>query len=189
MVVPYQEVPWVLHDCGFLNFQNYEKYRMLFCNEYHSELVETKEQQKENEAVKRIEKLILAQIDQGNLDFAKEMVYQHIKKMQSSELFVVLYLLFQIQDREKAAGESDLFAYTEPVNSTTIKEHFMKLKFCVRRLEYSLSDEDCKEAIAYLEEKKISSICVEKIIELACVEKEKAIENVFRYGQDKRVIF
>lgn len=186
VVVPYQEVPWVLHDCGFLNFQNYEKYRALFCKEYHSTLVESKEQQTENAAVQRIENLIIAQLDQGNLGFAKEMVYQHIKKMQSSELFVVLYLLFQIQDREKAAGESDLFACIEPVNSTTIKEHFMKLKFCVRRLEYSLSDEDCKEAIAYLEEKKISSICVEKIIELACVEKEKAIENVFRYGKHYR---
>lgn len=186
VVVPCQEAPWVLHDCGFLNFQNYEKYRALFCKEYHSTLVESKEQQTENAAVQRIENLIIAQLDQGNLDFAKEMVYQHIKKMQSSELFVVLYLLFQIQDREKAAGESDLFACIEPVNSTTIKEHFMKLKFCVRRLEYSLSDEDCKEAIAYLEEKKISSICVEKIIELACVEKEKAIENVFRYGKHYR---
>ena len=49
-----------------------------------------------------------------------------------------------------------------------------------------MSDEHCKEAIAYLEEKKISSICVEKIIELACVEKEKAIENVFRYGKHYR---
>ena len=159
---------------------------MLFCKEYHPTLVESKEQQTENAVVQRIENLIIAQLDQGNLGFAKEMVYQHIKKMQSSELFVVLYLLFQIQDREKAAGESDLFACIEPVNSTTIKEHFMKLKFCVRRLEYSLSDEDCKEAIAYLEEKKISSICVEKIIELACVEKEKAIENVFRYGKHYR---
>lgn len=181
VVVPYQEVPWVLHDCGFLNFQNYEKYRMLFCNEYHSGLVETKELQKENEAIKRIEKLILAQIDQGNLEFAKEMVYEHIKKMQESELFVVLYLLFTIQEQEREAGESDIFACLEPINSQKIKEHFMNLKFCVRRFEYDLSKEECIEAVDYLQDKKISSICIEKIISLACVDQKKARENLAHY--------
>lgn len=182
VAVPHQETPWVLHDCGFLNFQNYEKYRMLFCREYHEELVDSKEKAKENDTVRRIEELIIAKLDQGNLDFAKEMVYEHIKKMQSSELFVVLYLLFKIQEQEKEAGMSDLFAGIEQINGKKIKEHFMKLKFCARRLEYSLSKEDCTEAAEYLKDKKISSICVEKIIELACVDKEKAIENLFRYG-------
>ncbi len=34
VVVPYQEKPWVLHDCGFLNMTDYEKYRKVYVNEY-----------------------------------------------------------------------------------------------------------------------------------------------------------
>lgn len=34
VVVPYQEKPWVLHDCGFVNMTEYEKYRKKFFAEY-----------------------------------------------------------------------------------------------------------------------------------------------------------
>lgn len=34
VVVPYQEKPWVLHDCGFLNMTDYEKYRKVYVNKY-----------------------------------------------------------------------------------------------------------------------------------------------------------
>lgn len=34
VVVPYQEKPWVLHDCGFLNMEDYEKYRQIYIREY-----------------------------------------------------------------------------------------------------------------------------------------------------------
>lgn len=34
IVVPYQEKSWVLHDCGFLNMTDYEKYRQVYINEY-----------------------------------------------------------------------------------------------------------------------------------------------------------
>lgn len=35
--VPYQEIPWVLHDCGFLNFSNYNHEREIFVKEYFME--------------------------------------------------------------------------------------------------------------------------------------------------------
>lgn len=34
VVVPYQDEPWVLHDCGFLNMSDYDKYRKRFVEEY-----------------------------------------------------------------------------------------------------------------------------------------------------------
>ncbi|MBU5477778.1 glycosyltransferase family protein [Eubacterium sp. MSJ-13] len=34
VVVPYQEKPWTLHDCDFLNMANYDKYRKKFLREY-----------------------------------------------------------------------------------------------------------------------------------------------------------
>lgn len=34
IVVPYQEKPWALHDCGFLNMTDYEKYRQVYIGEY-----------------------------------------------------------------------------------------------------------------------------------------------------------
>lgn len=34
VVVPYQERPWVLHDCGFLDMKDYDRYRKKFLLEY-----------------------------------------------------------------------------------------------------------------------------------------------------------
>lgn len=34
VVVPYQENPWCVHDCGYLNLQNYDKEREKFVKEY-----------------------------------------------------------------------------------------------------------------------------------------------------------
>lgn len=34
VVVPYQETPWVLHDCGFLNMNQYDRYREIFLKNY-----------------------------------------------------------------------------------------------------------------------------------------------------------
>jgi hypothetical protein len=37
IAVPYQKVPWVLHDCGFLNLKNYYSARDKFIKEYAGE--------------------------------------------------------------------------------------------------------------------------------------------------------
>ncbi len=37
IAVPYQQSPWVMHDCGFLNMRGYDKLRKIFINEYKGE--------------------------------------------------------------------------------------------------------------------------------------------------------
>ena len=37
VAVPYQQAPWVLHDCGFLNLAGYQTARDIFVKEYHGE--------------------------------------------------------------------------------------------------------------------------------------------------------
>jgi len=37
IAVPFQEKPWVLHDCGFLDMSGYNKARKIFLNEYKGE--------------------------------------------------------------------------------------------------------------------------------------------------------
>jgi len=37
VAVPYQQAPWVLHDCGFLNLTGYQEARDIFAREYHDE--------------------------------------------------------------------------------------------------------------------------------------------------------
>jgi len=34
VIVPSQQIPWSLHDCGFVNLENYEEERIKFINEY-----------------------------------------------------------------------------------------------------------------------------------------------------------
>ena len=37
VAVPYQQAPWVLHDCGFLNLAGYQTARDIFVKEYYGE--------------------------------------------------------------------------------------------------------------------------------------------------------
>lgn len=37
VAVPYQQTPWVLHDCGFLNLAGYQEARDIFIKEYQGE--------------------------------------------------------------------------------------------------------------------------------------------------------
>lgn len=39
VVVPFQKVPWALHDCGAINMQNYSKYEAIFKKEYKSSVM------------------------------------------------------------------------------------------------------------------------------------------------------
>jgi GT2 family glycosyltransferase/glycosyltransferase involved in cell wall biosynthesis len=41
VAIPYQEQPWCIHDCGIPNMTNYEKYRMIFIQEYINKDVST----------------------------------------------------------------------------------------------------------------------------------------------------
>ncbi|GKX30829.1 streptomycin biosynthesis protein StrF [Vallitalea longa] len=38
IAVPYQEVPWCIHDCGIVKLTDYKKYRLIFLDEYKNEL-------------------------------------------------------------------------------------------------------------------------------------------------------
>ena len=40
VVVPHMDEPWCLHDCGFVNFANYEEERQKFVKEYQGEFGE-----------------------------------------------------------------------------------------------------------------------------------------------------
>ncbi|MCT4545245.1 MAG: glycosyltransferase family protein [Vallitalea sp.] len=38
ILIPYQEKPWCIHDCGLVNLSDYDRYRALFLKEYIDEL-------------------------------------------------------------------------------------------------------------------------------------------------------
>lgn len=198
VIVPRQESPWVLHDCGFLRFEHYEKYRKIFCQEYLSErkdntesntdgedAAKEKEQlmdkQKADEVIKKIEQMIAMYIDTGKIDFAKETIEQYIRKLQNSEMVVKLYILFRIRDEELEANVADLFSTLGEISTRTLLSHYRKLIFYIRRFAYDVSEEGRREAIQYFTEKKVSRICLEDMCQFAGVNAEKLLETIRRY--------
>lgn len=199
VVVPRQEVPWVLHDCGFLNFEKYGHYRDIFCKEYMFEKSEeklSKEKQQEqwdateslleydreaDASVKKINEMISGYIDVGRISLAREMIYQYISKLQHSEVAVKLYILFQIQEEERAENIPDVFARIGTVSTESLLEHFRKLRFYIRRFEYDMAEECQAEAVQYILEKKTSGICLDTIAQFACVNAEDAVKKITEY--------
>ncbi len=39
VVVPYMDEPWIIHDCGVLNLKDYDRYREVFLQEYHDDML------------------------------------------------------------------------------------------------------------------------------------------------------
>ena len=39
VAVPYQNIPWCIHDCGIVKLTDYDKYRAIFLREYRNELI------------------------------------------------------------------------------------------------------------------------------------------------------
>jgi hypothetical protein len=38
VIIPMQQQPWCIHDCGLVNVSGYQHYRQVFLNEYAQEL-------------------------------------------------------------------------------------------------------------------------------------------------------
>lgn len=114
IVVPYQEDPWVVHDCGFAKLTNYDRNRKI-CMEEYPEFFNVPEGEELfssgewDQLSSQLAAAIRRMIDQGQWDEASQTIgIYHQSQMKSSEL-EMLAIICEIEQTDRRVSKRSSF--------------------------------------------------------------------------------
>lgn len=160
IVVPYQEEPWVVHDCGFAKLTNYDRNREICIREYpqffngtaEMELVSNEEW---NYLSSQLAAKIRKMLDRGAWAEAESAIrIYHQKQMKSSEL-EMFGIMCEIEQAERRAGVSH-FMFPQEGDYQKIYKTYVSVRFLLHRMEFEMPSEDYRELIRAVESGNIS---------------------------------
>lgn len=182
VLVPYQETPWAIHDCGFCKLRKYDDDRKLFL-EHYSEFL-SKERESEllynrewDELSSRLSACIREMLENGAwTDAAEALRIYHQKNFKNTEL-EILSNMAEIHRREKEAGISGgFFAGTE--NYRDMYEKYMKVRFLLRRMELGFAETEYEALAQGLLDGAVSYEAAEVLIIHSLADKEAAAKRI-----------
>ncbi len=125
-----------------------------------------------------IDKELYKLVNNNCLDGARKIAYNYIGQYQDNEQFVILFILFKINDIEIASGEDSIFASPAAGTVDSLIKHYTRIKFYLRRFEYGMPEESLNEAFNYFIENKVSINALCKIAEFACINKKNVYKKL-----------
>ncbi|MBR2401345.1 MAG: glycosyltransferase family protein, partial [Lachnospiraceae bacterium] len=176
VVVPYQEIPWVIHDCGFAKLKNYGEESALFLKEYASFVTcEGKRELVYDEEWEQLSQLLevqLMQMLEAGLwkDAESALKIYHQANYKSSNLEVINNIVM-IHNAELIFFEG-LSAFEE------MREMYYRVRFALRRMELAedaVEYADVAEAIA---KKELSFEVLLVFLKHAVVDKKTLLQRV-----------
>lgn len=188
ILVPYQEIPWVLHNCGYAKLKNYFREKDIFLKEY-SAMTSTS---KRNEFVYdaewerlsiQLEHQLENLLKEGRWDEAEEILQiYHTRNFKSSGLEEIAVMV-EIHATEGKSGMPPLF-FSQMNTYDQMKEWYLLVRLAVIRMELADTDEEYRELIQLLHENQTFYTAVLVIIMHAVVDKQKVLERLFRIYLD-----
>ncbi|MGN0350679.1 MAG: glycosyltransferase family protein [Roseburia sp.] len=148
VVVPYQETPWVIHDCGFAKLDKYDRNRKIFQKEYAEFLTEDNGfefvyQQESEELSDALANEIRKMIEAGDWDEIETVMRAYRQGKMKNSLLEMYGIMSDITSAEKQEkGRSDFWAGLESYSE--VYEKYMRVRFNLRRIEQQMP-ENCVE--------------------------------------------
>lgn len=169
--VPYQEIPWVLHDCGFLHLKEYHIYRKRFLEEYFPGRTEeiarcNTEPSSPSEETDHFKKQLFSRIKKGDVATAHTLLSSQLEKYQNEEDLCILYLLMQISLQEQSQQLPYILEPCKNQGDRWIFSHYQKIRLYLWRQKYNLPARQQQEAREYFTYWKVSKLALERISEL-----------------------
>ena len=179
IAVPHQDTPWVLHDSGFMNLENYHIYRKTYLEEYcadnqveidaclrfltTSQEIPTAPKLSEDYAVSTL----LSLIGERHYEEASHFTQENLPQNQDNELFCILTIFLQIFQQETAAGIHEIFIPLEEAEELCaidwLPRHYEQICRYLWRFEYDLPEKYLQEALDYFEKWHVSEIAQNRI--------------------------
>lgn len=191
--VPYQEIPWVLHNCGYAKLKNYLGEKEVFLKEYADMTSAHKTRDHKISACKnefvydeewerlsiQLEEQLENLLGDGRWEAAEEILrIYHTRNFKSSGLEETAVMV-EIHTAERESGMNPLFF--EKMNTyDRMKEWYLLVRFAVIRMELADTEEEYQELAQLLQEKQTLYTAVLVIIMHAVVDKQKVLERLLR---------
>ena len=189
ILVPYQEIPWVIHDSGFAKLTFYDEERKKCLKEYPEflyanggfEFIYDKEW---NELSDLLTEQLKSMIEEGQWEQIKLIIESYrINGRKSSDLEIISIFsdIYQKENKEKIRtsffeGCSD---YCD------IYDKYVRIKFNLRRIELNKPEQEYSELIYCIERQTISYIALMEIIFRSVVDKKFVIKKIEEICREK----
>ncbi len=180
ILVPYQEQPWVIHDCSFCKLSKYDEERQKLVAEYQEFLTDDRENtlyyHKEwDEMSEQLGQLLVGMIEAGKWSQAESLMQIYHEKNHKSSALERMHILIKIHQLEEKRHVAHFFEEGMSAYSQ-IYAKYIKVRGLLRRIEMGYWDEECEELKASIQNKQISLEAVTTIVIHGCVYKKKMIE-------------
>ena len=179
IVVPYQEEPWVVHDCGFAKLTNYDRNRKI-CMEEYPEFFNVPEGEELfssgewDQLSSQLAAAIRKMIDQGQWDEASQAIgIYHQSQMKSSEL-EMLAIICEIEQTERRVSKRPSFL-AQAGSCEAICRTYLSVRFLLHRMEFDRPAQDYQELIHAVESGNISVDAILILILHGVLDKEKVL--------------
>lgn len=163
VVVPYQEKPWCLHDCGWSRLLNYDKAREKILMEYKDFFTGSYIQMDISEMC-QLEENIFEKIkecmENGDFELAlqmKDMIeYDRIK----NNNLIYAWNMLEIYQEESHSGVKSSFFGDDMQNWGVWKDKYDVIKFGIRHIDYTVNSDQMRELVEMINSGQISKQAV-----------------------------
>lgn len=193
ILVPYQEIPWVIHDSGFAKLTYYDEERRKCLKEYPEylyadggfEFIYDKEW---NELSDLLTEQLKNMIEEGQWEQIKLIIDSYRKNGRKSSDLEIISIFSDIYQKEKGVQIRHSF-FEGCSNYWDIYKKYVKMKFQLRRMELGEAGEQYLDLIVAIQNEKISKEALIEIIFTSVIEKDvvvKRIEEIYKKcGREK----
>lgn len=182
VLVPYQETPWTIHDCGFCKLGRYDADREIFLAHYSEFLSKERESgllynREWDELSGQLSACIREMTENGAwTDAAEALRIYHQKNFKDTEL-EILSNMTEIHQREREAGIS--CGFFEGLNDyREMYEKYIKVRFLLRRMELGIARTEYQELVQAFLSGTVSYEAAEVLIIHSIVDKVTAAERM-----------
>lgn len=196
VLVPYQEVPWVIHDSSFAKLTYYDEARKICLKEYPEylyadggfEFIYDKEW---NDLSDLLADQIKALIATHEWKQVGQIIDSYRKTGRKSSEIETLGILYDIHEKEKITRVKKSF-FMGCRNYQEIYEKYMSVRFLMRRMELGLQPVSYQELWDAIAAEQISYETLEELILRSTVDKKKVLEQLIKIykvaGVDNQVV-
>lgn len=187
ILVPYQEVPWVIHDSGFAKLTYYDEERKKCIKEYREFLYadggfEFTYDKEWNELSYLLADQIKKMIEDNRWDQVTQIIQSYRRAGRKSSSLEVLSIWENIHQKE---GSSSFFKGCN--DYTDMYKKYTAVRFLLRRVELNMEEDTYFELVLAIQAKEISYDALMEIITKTVIDKGNVIKKIgdiyYRNGQ------
>lgn len=184
IVVPYQEIPWVIHDSGFVKLVNYDEARKICLKEYPQYLyaeggTEFVYDREWDELCHLLAGQVKKLITENNWEQVEELLNTYRKTDRKSSEIETLGILYDIYEREKNKNIMQGF-FENCKDYDAIYNKYMSVRFLLKRMETGMEPMAYRELTEAILEEQISYEVLEVMVIHSVINKKSVVEQLFK---------